>query len=85
MTHAQRVQTVLFGLGMTCLGFWFGTNFTGRLAYQPEPVENPMVNSSTPSAPEWVGTVGAANMAVLGLAGVCLLGVVAVDYYLREC
>jgi len=81
MITVERAQTILYGLMMTLLGFWFGTNYTGRLAYQPEPVENPLLNNSTQSAPAWVGTVNDTNMAVLALAGVCLVGVLALDYY----
>lgn len=82
------LQTSLFGLAMTCLGYWFGSNATGRLATQPNttavqtqrPRLTPVNQTVTQSAPEWVNTAQTLNTAALSVAGVCFLGVLYLDY-----
>lgn len=70
------VQTVVFGLGMVLVGFWFGTNYAGRLAYQPEPKLG-----STPTLPDWIHTLQATNQVVLIIAGLLFASLILLDYY----
>lgn len=81
----HTAQTVLYGLGMIALGFWFGASFTGRLAYTPDVTRAPdgeIVAVAEP--PAWVGTIETANTAVLAIFGVCTIGVLACDYLADE-
>ena len=77
----ERTQTILYGIGMIALGFWFGANFTGRLAYQPE--QSSLARSVTVH-PSWYSSVQHANRVALILFTTCMLCLIVVDYKFRE-
>lgn len=68
------LQTVAFGVAMAAIGFWFGSSFTGRLAYQPDPLQ-------MGGPPEWVGMTQTAGNVALAIAALGMIGVLGVDYY----
>ena len=79
----ETYQTIAFGLSMLSLGFWFGSRVTGQLAYQEQMSE---ASSVLPvlTQPEWVSTVQTVNNAVLAIFVVCMIGVLAADYWSRD-
>lgn len=82
MTNFETGKTVGYGLGMLALGIYFGNQFTGRLAYQPDVVRSPSGSIiSVSEAPEWVGTVQTANNIVLVTFGLCMIGMLVCHHY----
>jgi len=81
--NLETYQTIAFGIAMLCLGVWFGNRVTGQLAYQEQMVEVNGIGIVT-EQPDWVATVQSINQAVLAIFVICMVVVLAADYYSRD-
>lgn len=70
MIDADQIQSVLLTVGILAMGFYFGSQFTGR---QAQPTYRMQM-------PEWLQTVKTVNAIVLIVFTACLAGVVYIEH-----
>lgn len=72
--NLRRIQTGLVILATLCMGFYFGSLYTGMVAQPTYQFETP----------EWIQTVKSVQAIILGVFVFSLIGVVAIEHYQQQ-